>query len=350
VSLLAQDERLAQRVGAVALLVLGATIACFVFLLGRLSLGSPIRIRVVFHHVAGLREHAALVVAGQPVGAIEAIVPLPHGAAGLLGGEVGVVAIVAIDRDDAWKVPARSAIFIASRGALSDRYLEVAAPPGEPGPAVRDGQELRGVDPPSLDNVLQHTWANMTTFKLFVDGVRPEIQALRGQLDRLRGELDQLAPDAGGAPAGVAVLSREARALLAAARGTYETSLGGDAGVEGMRATVRDARAAIAQLRAAIDALAPRSTALAADLARAGAHLAAAERLARAAHTLAEIRAALDKIDPVLARLDELGQRIAAGEGSLGRLMQDPEFPEDAKEVGKIMKRQPWKILARPPD
>jgi hypothetical protein len=30
--------------------------------------------------------------------------------------------------------------------------------------------------------------------------------------------------------------------------------------------------------------------------------------------------------------------------------MQDPEFPEGAKDLGKIMKRQPWKIIARPHD
>ena len=34
--------------------------------------------------------------------------------------------------------------------------------------------------------------------------------------------------------------------------------------------------------------------------------------------------------------------------GSLMKLMHDPEFPEDAKELGKIMKRQPWKIINHP--
>jgi hypothetical protein len=29
--------------------------------------------------------------------------------------------------------------------------------------------------------------------------------------------------------------------------------------------------------------------------------------------------------------------------------MNDPEFPEDAKELGKILKRQPWKVINRPP-
>jgi ABC-type transporter Mla subunit MlaD len=188
VTLLAQDPRLARRVGTITLLVMAGAIAGFVFLLDRIELGAPVRIRVLFRHGAGLREHAPLVVGGEPVGRIESITPVPHGAAGALGGQVGVAATVAVDGDSAWKVPARAVIFVASRGALSDRYLEVAPPDGDPGPAIRDGAELRGVDPPSLDNVLQHTWANLTTFKLFVEAVRPELAALRAQLDRFWGQ------------------------------------------------------------------------------------------------------------------------------------------------------------------
>ena len=43
-----------------------------------------------------------------------------------------------------------------------------------------------------------------------------------------------------------------------------------------------------------------------------------------------------------------LNQALARGDGSIMKLMHDPEFPEEAKELGKIMKRQPWKIIDRP--
>ena len=348
-SLLAQDERLARRVGAIALLLMAATTAGFVFLLDRIALGSPTRIRVMFRHSAGLHEHAALVVAGQPVGRIEAIVPVLHGAGGLLGGEVGVAVTVAVDDRSAWKVPASAEIFVASRGPLSDKYLEVAPPAGAPGPAIHNGQELRGIDPPSLDNVLQHTWTNMTTFKLFVDTVKPELSALRTQLGELREHLDQLAIDAG-ASGGLGALRAEARALVAATRHTYETSLGGEAGLDHFRAMVADARQTIAQVRATIDALGPSAAAIAANASRVQGHLAGTDPFAHAEQLVATIRTVLDKIDPLVAKLDEIGERIANGEGSLGRLMTDPEFPEDAKDLGKIMKRQPWKIIAHPHD
>jgi len=347
VSLLAQDPRIAQRVGAIAIFVMLGVIAGFVFLLDRIELGAPVRIRVMFHHSGGLREQAALVVGGQPVGHIEAITPVPPGARGPLAGEVGVAVTVAIDGDSAWKVPAGAEIFVSSRGALSDRYLEVAPPAGPPGPAIRAGQELRGVDPPSLDNVLQHTWANMTTFKIFVETVRPELVALRTQVTQLRGQLADVARDPVVADA---ALADATRAVLAAAGATYDRSLGGAPGLADLRAMLDEARATLRELRSTLDALAPALAALAAHVTRVRGHLAASDPITRAEHAVAAIRAALDQIDPVVARLSELGDRLAAGEGSLGRLMTDPEFPEDAKDLGKIIKRHPWRVLARPPD
>ncbi|HEU4729172.1 MAG TPA: hypothetical protein VFT22_14815, partial [Kofleriaceae bacterium] len=174
-----------------------------------------------------------------------------------------------------------------------------------------------------------------------------ELAALRVQLDVLSGQLDQLAGDPAASPA---ALASEVRALLASARRTYDTSLGGAPGMAAAREAIGQARAMIGELRAALDVLGPRATALAAQLARVRGHLAAQDPIARAEQVIAQVRAALDRLAPVLAKIDEIGDRIARGEGSLGRLMQDPEFPEDAKELGKIMKRQPWKFLQRPPD
>ena len=342
---LVPEDRLAVRVGAIAIVVLAAAIAGSVFLLGGTALGAPTRIRVVFRHAAGLREQAALVVAGQPVGRIEAIVPVPHGAAGLLAGEVGVAVTIAVDRGSAWKVPANGDIFIASRGPLSDRYLEVAPPAGDPGPAIHDGQELRGIDPPSLDNVLERAWLHLTVFKAFVETVRPELDALMAQLGELAGQVSRLADEAGGG-----ALVAQVRALGGAARQTYQTSLGGDAELAQLRATIGDARREVARLRAALDRLAPRGDALAGEVARIRGHVASHAAIARAQQAIDATRAALAQVDPLLGRLEELGARIASGEGSLGRLMADPEFADDAKDLGKIMKRHPWRILERPKD
>lgn len=356
--LLAQDPRLARRVGALTLLAMAAVSAGLVFVLDRGGLGPTIRFRVLLRSSGGLHERAPLIVAGRQVGRIAAITPVPHGAPGPLAGEVGVAVTVELARDERWKVPAAASVFVASRGPLSDRYLEVApppGPPGPPGPAVDDGAELRGVDPPTLDTVLQRLWSNLTTFQRFVDTVRPELTALRDQLGALRDRLDAIAGDARaaagpGAPDPLAALAAGTRGLIDAATRTYDSALGGAPGVAHLVATAAAARATLAEVRAAIDRLDPRLAQAAAELARVRGHLAARDPVARAAQIVATLRRALDQIDPLLATAGELADRIARGEGSLGRLLSDPEFPEDTKELGKIMKRQPWRIIQKPPN
>jgi ABC-type transporter Mla subunit MlaD len=349
-SFLAQDGQLARRVGAITLLVMAAATAGFVFLFDRATLDSPIRFRVMFRNSASLHEHAPLVVGGQSVGRVASISPVLHGTPGPLAGEVGVAALVEVNGDDAWKVPAAATIFVASRGALSERYLEVAPPAsGDPGPAIRDGAELRGIDPPSLDSVLQHTWTNLLTFRLFVETVRPELTELRGQLDQLRAHRAALARDPRAA-AGLDGLTTATRGLVAAATRTRDTALGGSAGIARLLATVGEARQAVAEIRAALDVLGSEIVAVTAELARVRGRVDATDPLGRARQIVATLGSAIDKIDPLLATVGDIGDRLARGEGSVGRLMSDPEFPEDTKELGKLMKRHPWRILERPPN
>ncbi|HEY6173857.1 MAG TPA: hypothetical protein VIX73_05400, partial [Kofleriaceae bacterium] len=113
-------------------------------------------------------------------------------------------------------------------------------------------------------------------------------------------------------------------------------------------ATAAAARQTVAEIRGALDVLGPELAATTANLVRIRGHLATGDPLARAEQVLAAARTALDQIDPLIATMREIGDRIARGEGSLGRLISDPEFPEDTKELGKIIKRHPWRVLERP--
>ncbi|MBA3456153.1 MAG: MCE family protein [Deltaproteobacteria bacterium] len=339
-SLLAQDERIAQRVGAIALLVIAASIAFVVFFLDHLELGTPTRIRVYFHHSAGLREKAPLVVAGVAIGEIESIDTVPHGGTNPLGGDVGSVATVAIDDGEAWKVSRKAEVFVSSRGMLSEKYLEVAPPPGDPGPAVSDGAELLAADPPSLDTVLQRTWTNMATYRLFVEQVRPELDLLRGEIEILRAHLAPL-PDVGPA-------FDDGSQTVDLATAIRDESLGGQLGLDRLAAMIGRAQTTLTQTRAMLDLLSPRSAELSAQLTRVSGRLAAQDAPAQLDAVLSRIRVAIDKVDPLLATVADLTGRLARGEGSMGRLMNDPEFPEDAKELGKILKRRPWRIIVKP--
>jgi ABC-type transporter Mla subunit MlaD len=363
-ALAAQDERLTRRVGAVVLVLLGFGIAFAIFIAPRIEWGRHIRVRVYFHHTGGLREGAPVIVAGRSVGRIEAVGRSPHGAPGPLGGDEGVVVTAAISAHATSRLVRDGDYFIASRGALSERYLEIgpatrpgagAAPEdGTDGAAagaprmLAEGDQLLGRDPPTLDRVLERTWNNLTTAREFARAIRPELDTLRQQLAQLGETMDGLAADAGGAGA----LYADVAALRAEARALREVGLGGDRGLAQLDAVLDGTRALIARARGAIDTLDPAATAasdgagaLRARLAQRGPTV-----LERFELAVSRARAAMGQIDPLLAKLQELRGRLDRGEGSLGRLMRDPEFPEDAKELGKILKRQPWKVIDRPPN
>src|SRR5262249_5838852 len=154
----------------------------------RIEWGRHIRVRIYFHHTGGLREGAAVIVAGRTIGRVESIARAPHGAPGPLGGEEGVVVTAAIAAPAARPSPRDGDLFIASRGALSERYLEIGPgaavePSGSavgplgsmtPGPrTLADGDQLLGRDSPTLDRVLERTWNNLTTTREFVRAIEP---------------------------------------------------------------------------------------------------------------------------------------------------------------------------------
>ena len=349
-SLLAQDAGLTRKVGAITLVVFASAVAFFVFVYHRVDLGSRTRIKVYLGHGAGLREKASLVVGGQRIGYIESVENVLHGKSDVLGEEVGIVATIAIDSDQAWKVPADAELFVSSRGPFSEKYLELA--PGkrgaEPGPPIREGAELRAADPPSIDNVLQRIWTNTGIVREFIQDAGPQMAELRTQLLALGTSLDDIA--ASNPRLAAFALGVELLGLFAEAKQTYDVGLGGEAGLAHVRGTIVTARATLAQMRVALDELQPLAAQLGGDVARIGGTIATQTPSAKLDAVLAQARLAIDKIDPLLAKVDEIGARLARGEGSVGRLMKDPEFPEDAKELGKIMKRRAWRIIAKPKD
>ncbi|HEY5927381.1 MAG TPA: MlaD family protein [Kofleriaceae bacterium] len=353
-SLLAQDERLTRKVGAVTLVVLGLAIVFFVFVYDQIEWGSHTRLKVYFHVTGGLREGAPFVVAGKSVGKVEAIALVPRGTTTVLGNEEGVEVKVAIEAKWAKQIAYGGDVFVTSRGALSSKYLEIGPPPepgtslpdgtitSDPPRSLREGDEILGRDPPSLDRVLQRTWDNLTTAAQFADAVRPEYNALTAEIDKLRATLEQIAPDVS--------LGDDIAALREEAAHTYD-ALGGETGIDRIRATIDRGEATLAQARDMIAKLSTSADQLSAALGNLRGKVGArgAEAIDKVELAIDRVRVVIAKVDPLLAQLEALQQHIERGEGSLLKLARDPEFPEDAKELGKILKRQPWKVISRPP-
>jgi len=104
-----------------------------------------------------------------------------------------------------------------------------------------------------------------------------------------------------------------------------------------IRASVAEAEATLAEARA--------NHARARQLSESGFYSAQ-----QATQTLTAADTALARLEGVQAKVADLMGIIDRGEGSLGRIANDPEFPEDAKELGKILKRTPLRVIGHPQD
>lgn len=345
-SLLAQDQRVTRVVGAIAMSLMAAAIVFFVFLWDRIEWGDYVRVHVYFRSTGGLPEGAPVVVAGQDIGRVESIA-----LAGKPKHEDGVIVTIAMDEAWAKRLDASGDIFVTSRGMLSGRYLEIGPTTPNAAPTVpagttfvavaREKLELNGREPPTLDRVLQRTLDNLNTTRAFGNDVKPALDQLQHEIDGLQATMATIAPDI--------AFRADVLALLDESRQTY-AALGGDAGVDRIgdvvdrgKSVFAQGRATLAQLRTSADMLGASI-----DVLKARVNTRGATAIERVELAIDRVKAAIDKIDPLLAQAELLRAQIARGDGSLLKLMNDPEFPEDAKELGKILKRQPWKLIDRP--
>ena len=300
------------------LAAVAAALGFFTFIYDRIEWRSHVRVAVYFQATAGLREGAAFIVAGRPVGRVEAIA---------LAGDRGIRVTVALETDAARSIEYGGDVFISSHGLLSAKYLEIGPAPVT-SRSLRDGDEIVGHEPPSLDRAWQHTWDNLVTTARFAAAVRPEAAALRSEVDRLQATLAELAPTPLRAElAALRVEARHTRAML-------------DLDLPDTGETIGQLRTTIAGLGASADTLLLGVHGMRDRLA--GRDLTGIER------AVDRVRHALRGADALLAQVETIEATFA--NGSLAKLMLDPEFPEDTKALGKILKRKPWRILARPPD
>ena len=137
-------------------LVVTATVALvllFLFLLGDYNpFSTTCRIYAVHNYVGGIELGSPVRVAGAKVGKVAAIRffeaghPFP-------GGPVSLSLELLIDKRAKHLIRRDSKFFINFEGLIGGKYIEIV--PGSPdSPELEDGAEVRGVDPPRLEQLL----------------------------------------------------------------------------------------------------------------------------------------------------------------------------------------------------
>jgi phospholipid/cholesterol/gamma-HCH transport system substrate-binding protein len=252
------------------------------------------RIDAVFDSVAGLDDKAAVRVAGVRVGRVDGI------------GLDGARARVSLLLEQPVPLTVGAHAVIASAGLLGDKYIELV--PGPPGGApLPEGTVLEGETPVSFDQAMEQ-----------ISEIGQSIQNVTGSLsgalsgDDKDSRIAQLLEN-------LERISADVRDLLAANRSEVD-------------ATIRNFESASATLARELPRLAERMEMV---LAEVGAVV--GDNRDELSESLTNIRQLTESLKPTVADLNTISGRLAAGEGTVGKLLTSDEAHDQlVKTLGTI--------------
>lgn len=337
-SLIRAGQTTRRLVGTAFLALLAGTVAFSLYASGR-TLGRGVHFQVLLASPGALHGDAHLRLAGREVGEVRAIYRRPRGPD---GAPPLVVVDCFVAAAAAPQIRRNSEIFVATPSILGEAYLEVGPTRGPAGPGITDGDTLRGVDPPVLDQFVARVYGSLTEMALLARQQRPTTDELlrgldgllttlsgidveKGQLTRIRDHVLRAVDD------GLAILHAATDTRAAPRLRTLARELGqiADQLAPELSALQTRLQAALARLDHWSEALPPPRREQAA---------AAFAALARAA-TLGESLA---------LEVRRLAARIDRGEGTVGAFVADRELYEEFHEVHRILKNQPWTLIVKP--
>jgi hypothetical protein len=340
------DSRLTLRLGAAVSLLLIAAVV-FVLQVDFRDLGETVHVQVYLKHPGPLRAEADVQLAGRKIGRVDYNPLLPsHESRSNThahhpeGG--GVLEVLLRKKYLPW-VRTNSELFVNSKGLIGEAYLEVTPPPAEEpmGSALVQGDQVRGIDPARMEHIIVTSFLNARRFGALLDQLQPS-------MDKLKLESALLAETLSGleVPPGTyaSLASSAARAQVSFGQVRAKMQLEGSPSLgtlqrKGTRLLAL-VRGELADISSELDLLELRIEAVQNRLPP---DLSAKYRVA-----IKDAKENLAKVDAIVAKLEDLAERVAAGQGTIGALMNDPEFSDDAKKLGRYLKRHPWKLITRP--
>jgi ABC-type transporter Mla subunit MlaD len=343
-----QNERLTRLVGSIVIILLVGSVALALGLQG-CHWRSGITVTVYFEHTP-LRTGGEVQVAGKVIGEVEDVGLVPRELATgnhPLAGTGGVALRLWIDARYAERAAINGEYFINAKGILGQPYLEVG-PPADSAlweRPVRDGDAIRGIDPPRVDRVLMRSYENLMATSLFMEAVRPAGKELMRELRELFVTLDALEPNA----ESFDELGDSIDELITEATAVQDKFASVDVGFDDIRSLAAKARRTFDLADRRIGEIRTKIALLSTEIDRLGDQIPTdlGDRF-RAIASEADVH--LAKVQHTMATVRELQAMLERGEGTIGALANDPEFSDDAKKLGKYIKRHPWVVVGVPRD
>jgi phospholipid/cholesterol/gamma-HCH transport system substrate-binding protein len=340
-----EESRLELRVGAL-IVVAVALLAGLLWLLVRPGPRQPFRFAVSLAYSGGISAGAPVKLAGVPVGRVSSL-QLEPGARDREGAPLPVRLLVEVEQRAGKALRTDAEAFVGTQGPLGEPYLEVTV--GSAQGNLREGAELRGVDPPRIDLLVARLYSVLEEgARLLVEDkelFRRFLRAGTGLAETadvvLRGRREEL----GAAVGNLAAASGDLRLV---AKGAAQFWQAGSA-----QAAVAESRALLAELRTelppVLQAVRAHLPPLLADLRATTAELAAAKVGKQDVEKVRALMARYDalggQLQTLVTELDAAMQHVQAGRGTIGGLYRDPKVYEDMRALLDDLKRHPWKVF-----
>lgn len=345
------SDTLATRVGAALSVVLVAAIV-LVLRVDFSDVGPAVRVRVYMKHPGPLRASADVQLAGRKIGRVDTVQLVTANQARSeehpLHPAGGVVLSVLIKKTYTPWVRLNSELFVNSKGLIGESYLEVAPPPAteEMLPPVEEGDRIRGIDPARMEEIIVTSFLNAKRFGALLAELSPSMNQLRTDLSELQATLDQLIPGNGSPPLGEMIaFAADEFAALRASFAELEEGSGvpspSDLRRQGRRLATR-AQHDFASVSLALDTLTSQLQRIQGQV--------PPELWTKFDGAVTKARTSLTQLEATIAKVDQLASQVASGIGTVGALMNDKEFSDDARKLGRYIKRHPWKLVTRPID
>lgn len=339
------------KVGALFLFSMGLLIA-FVIVLGDFSFGDGFRFNVEFDNAGGLKPGADVAIAGLTVGNVQALqfTKNEDATAASDTSAVAVRANIRIDGAYADSIRTNSDFFITTRGVLGEPYIEIVTPDFAGSPVQRDAV-LRGVDPPRMDIIISKASDLLTVLTELLDD--PDIQAkeLLANTASLMKNLDLFLTD--NRPKLDATLddvrdgAASAKNVLAALDVAIDDGQELKATFQDTRRLVRNADRIATRVGRDIDPImddVKSSTTKLKDLTDSADRL-IVQNEQKIDEAITNLHSTSERLDTLSTDAQEMVSSIKRGEGTVGALLSDREIYDDLKEMLRVIKQRPWKLV-----
>ncbi len=337
------------KVGALVLFATALLVA-FVLVLGDFSFSEGARFQIEFDNAAGLKPGADVAIAGLNVGQVQSLAFQRHEGDKAVGPAVSARATIRVDRDHLDSIRESSNFYISRRGVLGEPYIEVVTSSFE-APPIEPGSTHQGTSPPRIDLLTAKAKdlldaltglfedPDVTLRKLVKHGT-----SLMSQLDRF---VSAHRDDLGGSVEGAREAIDEAKRFLT----VLNQSVGEG---EDLERTIDHARKTAARAdsisRKVDQRVGPLTERLAETAKNAQNVSASADRLVsdnedKIERSIDNVHASTENLESMSGDAESLVARIEEGEGTVGQLLNDRKMYDDMRELLRIVKRQPWRIL-----